>query len=227
MSDPAVSLKNVDLTLMSEAGPVHILRGVDLDVQAGEQVAILGPSGSGKSTMLMVLAGLEPPSSGTVLLAGQDIASLNEDGRARLRRDHVGIVFQSFHLIPTLNALDNVAMPLDLAGVADARARAEAALAEVGLADRLTHYPRQLSGGEQQRVALARALVNDPAVLLADEPTGNLDGETGRKIADMLFSLGRAQKRALVLITHDEALAARADRTVRMADGKIVSDGAA
>lgn len=221
----AISLEGVELTLDSAAGPVHILRGIDLEVKRGERVAILGPSGSGKTTMLMVLAGLEKPSKGTVTLAGQDLSALNEDGRAKLRRSQVGIVFQSFHLAPTLNALDNVAMPLDLAGVAGARERAEAALARVGLADRMTHYPMQLSGGEQQRVALARALVNEPALILADEPTGNLDGATGGKIADLLFDLhagdANENERALILITHDETLARRADKVVRMMDGRI------
>ncbi|MGB0920230.1 MAG: ABC transporter ATP-binding protein [Alphaproteobacteria bacterium] len=220
-SQSAITLAGVELTLDSAAGPVHILRGIDLDVKRGERVAILGPSGSGKTTMLMVLAGLEQPSAGQVTLAGADLSTLNEDGRAKLRRHEVGIVFQSFHLVPTLNALDNVAMPLDLAGVRDARERAEAALARVGLADRMTHYPLQLSGGEQQRVALARALVNEPALILADEPTGNLDGTTGSKIADLLFDLHAGENRALILITHDEELARRADRIVRMKDGKI------
>lgn len=217
----AISLEGVELTLDSAAGPVHILRGIDLDVRRGEKVAILGPSGSGKTTMLMVLAGLEKPSKGKVTLAGQDLSALNEDGRAKLRRHHVGIVFQSFHLVPTLNALDNVAMPLDLAGIDGARERAEAALTRVGLEDRLTHYPMQLSGGEQQRVALARALVNEPALILADEPTGNLDGTTGSKIADLLFDLHDGDDRALILITHDEELARRADKVVRMKDGVI------
>ncbi len=217
----AIALEGVELTLDSAAGPVHILRGIDLEVKRGERVAILGPSGSGKTTMLMVLAGLEKPSRGKVTLAGQDLSALNEDGRAKLRRSQVGIVFQSFHLVPTLNALDNVAMPLDLAGVQGARERAEAALARVGLADRLTHYPMQLSGGEQQRVALARALVNEPALILADEPTGNLDGATGGKIADLLFDLHADEERALILITHDEELARRADKVVRMKDGVI------
>src|SRR5205823_5213378 len=181
---PLVVLDSIHLTLASAAGPVDILRGISLTIAAGETVALLGPSGSGKSSLLMVLAGLERPSAGAVRLAGHDLAALGEDGLARLRRHHIGIVFQSFHLIPTMNALENVAIPLELAGDRDAVATAGAALARVGLDHRLSHYPGQLSGGEQQRVAIARAFAAGPQLLLADEPTGNLDGETGRPVID-------------------------------------------
>jgi putative ABC transport system ATP-binding protein len=203
---------------------VDILRGISLTIAAGETVALLGPSGSGKSSLLMVLAGLERPSAGLVRLAGQDLAALNEDGLARLRRDHVGIVFQSFHLIPTMNALENVAIPLELAGDRDALAAAEAALARVGLGHRLSHYPGQLSGGEQQRVAIARAFAAGPQLLLADEPTGNLDGETGRAVMDCLFAEHGRLGTALLLITHDAELAARCEREIRLADGHIVEE---
>lgn len=215
------------LTLDSGAGPVNILRGVDLAVGRGERVGIVGPSGSGKSTMMMIAAGLERPSSGTVRVAGEDLGRLGEDGLARFRRRHVGIVFQAFHLVPTMTALENVAVPLEFAGAADAFAQARAALESVGLGHRLSHYPGQLSGGEQQRVALARAVVTGPSVLLADEPTGNLDHETGAHIVDLLFGLTERRGGTLLLITHDPALAARCDRTVRLMDGRIVDDGLA
>ena len=221
---PLVALDDVHLTLASAAGPVDILRGISLTIAAGETVALLGPSGSGKSSLLMVLAGLERPSAGLVRLAGQDLAALNEDGLARLRRDHVGIVFQSFHLIPTMTALENVAIPLELAGDREALAAAEAALTRVGLGHRLSHYPGQLSGGEQQRVAIARAFAAGPQLLLADEPTGNLDGETGRAVMDCLFAEHARLGTALVLITHDPDLAERCERQLRMADGRIVED---
>jgi putative ABC transport system ATP-binding protein len=221
---PLVALDDVHLTLASAAGPVDILRGISLTIAAGETVALLGPSGSGKSSLLMVLAGLERPSAGLVRLAGQDLAALNEDGLARLRRDQVGIVFQSFHLIPTMNALENVAIPLELAGDRDALAAAEAALARVGLGHRLSHYPGQLSGGEQQRVAIARAFAAGPQLLLADEPTGNLDGETGRAVMDCLFAEHARLGTALLLITHDAELAARCEREIRLADGHIVEE---
>jgi len=223
-ASPLVVLDQVHLTLASAAGPVDILRGVSLTIAAGETVALLGPSGSGKSTVLMVLAGLEKPSAGRVTLAGHDLAALNEDGLARLRRSHVGIVFQSFHLLPTMTALENVAIPLELAGDRDALATAGAALARVGLGHRLLHYPGQLSGGEQQRVAIARAFAAGPRLLLADEPTGNLDGATGRAVIDCLFAEHARLGSALLLITHEAALAERCERQLRMADGRIVEE---
>jgi len=221
---PLVALDDVRLTLASAAGPVDILRGISLTIMAGETVALLGPSGSGKSSLLMVLAGLERPSAGGVRLAGHDLAALDEDGLARLRRHHVGIVFQSFHLIPTMNALENVAIPLELAGDRGALATAGAALERVGLGHRLTHYPGQLSGGEQQRVAIARAFAAGPQLLLADEPTGNLDGETGRAVMDRLFAEHARLGTALLLITHDAELAARCEREIVLADGRIVEE---
>ncbi|MBT3535215.1 MAG: ABC transporter ATP-binding protein [Rhodospirillaceae bacterium] len=220
-----IDLSDVHLTLPSEAGPVDILRGVDLSVAKGEAIGLVGPSGSGKSTLMAIMAGLERPSRGQVRVAGQILQAMGEDDLARFRRDHVGIVFQSFHLIPTMTALENVAMPLEFAGVAEAFAQAELALAEVGLDHRLTHYPSQLSGGEQQRVALARAVVRRPGLLLADEPTGNLDGATGAAIIDLMFGLHQAANSTLILITHDPALAQRCDRIVHMRDGRL--DGAA
>jgi len=219
---PPLCLSALTLSLPSVAGSVNILRGVDLTVSAGETVAIIGPSGSGKSSLISVAAGLETPTSGTVQLFGQDLGGLDEDGRARLRRGRVGLVFQSFHLLPNMTARENVAAPLELAGRADAMNEAEAWLARVGLGSRLTHYPHQLSGGEQQRVALARALTVQPELLFADEPTGNLDGANGAMVADLMFDLLAQAGAALVLVTHDEALARRADRIVRMADGLIV-----
>ena len=223
-ADPLVVLDDIHLTLASAAGPVDILRGISLTIAAGETVALLGPSGSGKSSLLMVLAGLERPSAGSVRLAGEDLAMLDEDGLARLRRRNVGIVFQSFHLIPTMNALENVAIPLELAGDRDALATAGAALARVGLDHRLSHYPGQLSGGEQQRVAIARAFAAGPQLLLADEPTGNLDGETGRAVIDCLFAEHARLGTALLLITHDAELAARCEREIILADGRIVAE---
>jgi len=223
-ADPLVLLDDIHLTLASAAGPVDILRGISLTIAAGETVALLGPSGSGKSSLLMVLAGLERPSAGQVRLAGQDLAALDEDGLARLRRRHVGIVFQSFHLIPTMDALENVAIPLELAGDRDALDTAGAALARVGLGHRLSHYPGQLSGGEQQRVAIARAFAAGPQLLLADEPTGNLDGETGRAVMDCLFAEHARLGTALLLITHDAELAARCEREIVLADGRVVAE---
>ena len=214
-----VDLQDLHLTLDSGAGAVNILRGVDLQITRGETLGVVGPSGSGKSTMLAVTAGLERPSSGHVHVAGKDLGQLNEDQLALFRRKHVGIVFQSFHLIPTMTAHENVAVPLELAGDPDAFERARESLADVGLSDRLTHYPTQLSGGEQQRVALARAFVGEPDLILADEPTGNLDSETGAAIIDLMFGIRRDL--TLMLITHDDQVATRCDRVVRMADGKL------
>jgi putative ABC transport system ATP-binding protein len=216
-----IRLTGVHLSLPSAAGKVDILRGIDLEVARGETIGLVGPSGSGKSTLMAVIAGLEGPSSGQVEVAGQRLTGRDEDALARFRRDHVGIVFQGFHLVPTMSALENVALPLEFAGASDAFERAEVRLKDVGLAHRLTHYPAQLSGGEQQRVALARATVADPSLLLADEPTGNLDGATGRMVIDLLFGLQSARAMTLVLITHDPALADRCSRVVRMADGRI------
>jgi len=217
-----IRLAGIELKLASAAGQVNILRGLDLEVAAGETVGITGPSGSGKSTMMMIIAGLERPSAGKVEVAGSDLTALNEDQLARFRRARIGIVFQAFHLIPTMTALENVAVPLEFAGRADAFERAEAALAAVGLDHRLTHYPGQLSGGEQQRVALARAFAVEPSLLLADEPTGNLDGETGRQVIDLMFDLAARRGTTLMLITHDPALAGRCRRLVRLLDGRIL-----
>jgi putative ABC transport system ATP-binding protein len=222
---PAIILDKVHLTLDGPAGPVNILRGVDLAVNAGTALGVVGPSGSGKTTMLMIVAGLERISSGRVTIAGTDYAGLSEDALALFRRDHVGIVFQSFHLIPTMTALENVAVPLEFAGRKDAFDRAEAQLKAVGLGHRIGHYPGQLSGGEQQRVALARAFAAEPKILLADEPTGNLDGGTGQQIIELLFELHDHHNTTLVLITHDLKLAARCERVVRIADGLIVGEG--
>jgi len=221
---PLVLLEDVALTLASAAGPVDILRGVSLGIEPGETVALVGPSGSGKSSLLMVLAGLERPSRGRVLLAGHDLGALDENALARLRRSHIGIVFQSFHLLPTMTALENVAIPLELAGERDALAAAEAALARVELGHRLGHYPGQLSGGEQQRVAMARAFVAGPVLLLADEPTGNLDGATGRVVIDCLFEEHARRGSALLLITHEAGLAERCDRQLHLEDGRIVGE---
>jgi putative ABC transport system ATP-binding protein len=223
VNDPIILLEDVRLTLPSEAGPVDILRGVDLSIGRGESVGLVGPSGSGKSTLMAVIAGLERPTSGAVTVAGHRIDSLDEDRLALFRRDHVGVVFQSFHLVPTMSALENVAIPLELSGAADAFERAAEGLEAVGLGHRLSHYPSQLSGGEQQRVALARAAACRPELLLADEPTGNLDGGTGRHVIDLMFRLQRETGATLVLITHDPALAARCQRRVALADGRIAS----
>jgi putative ABC transport system ATP-binding protein len=217
----AIALSAVNLSLGREAARVHILKNITLNVAAGEAVGLVGPSGSGKSTLLMVIAGLERADSGSVTVAGQDVGRLGEDELARFRGRNVGIVFQSFHLIPTMTAIENVAVPLELAGAADAFARAEKELEAVGLADRLTHYPAELSGGEQQRVALARALAPHPAILVADEPTGNLDDVTGKQIVDLLFAGHAERGTTLVLVTHDATLAARCDRVVRLRSGYI------
>jgi putative ABC transport system ATP-binding protein len=216
-------LEGVGLTLPSAAGPVEILKGVDLAVSPGERVAVVGPSGSGKSSLIAVAAGLERPTAGTVRLFGQDLARLDEDGRARLRRGRVSLVFQAFHLLPNMTAEENVAAPLEIARMSGAGAIARDWLGRVGLAQRASHYPHQLSGGEQQRVALARALAARPALLFADEPTGNLDGRNAQGVAEMMFALVAEAGAALVLVTHDAALAARADRQVRMAEGRAAS----
>lgn len=222
-----ILLQDVHLTLASAAGAVNVLRGVSLTVAAGETVSLVGPSGSGKSTLMMVTGGLERPSAGRVAVAGIDLGGLDEDGLARFRRDTIGIVFQSFHLVPTMTALENVAIPLELAGRRDAFEAARAGLAAVGLERRVLHYPGQLSGGEQQRVALARAFVAGPKLLLADEPTGNLDTATGRLVIDLLFDLSAEHGTTLLLITHDRDLARRCDRAVHMADGRIIDAEAA
>jgi putative ABC transport system ATP-binding protein len=216
-----VLLQGVELTLKSDAGEINILRGIDLSVGRGESVGVVGPSGSGKTSMIMVIAGLERISSGRISVANREISALDEDALAVFRRDEVGVVFQSFHLIPTMTALENVAVPMELAGRGDAFERAEQALGDVGLGHRLQHYPGQLSGGEQQRVALARAFAVEPHLLLADEPTGNLDGETGGHIVEMLFELAARAGTTLMLITHDNAIAERCDRIVRIVDGRL------
>jgi len=218
-----LALQGVSLTLPSAAGPVQILREVDFSVAARERVAVTGPSGSGKSSLIAVAAGLERPTSGQVLLFGQDLSRLNEDRRARLRRGRVSLVFQAFHLLPNMTAEENVAAPLEIAGEPGARRSALQWLERVGLGERRTHYPHQLSGGEQQRVALARALAVRPALLFADEPTGNLDTQTGLSAAALMFDLVAEAGAALVLVTHDEALAGRADRRLRMAAGRILA----
>jgi putative ABC transport system ATP-binding protein len=222
-AEPIIVLKDVRLRLVSRAGPVDILRGVSLDVEQGESVAIVGPSGSGKTSLLMVVAGLERASSGAVTVASRDFTRMGEDELAVVRGREIGIVFQSFHLVPTMTALENVALPLEFASVPDATERARDLLMEVGLGHRIDHFPAQLSGGEQQRVALARALVPTPRLLLADEPTGNLDGKTGAQVIDLMFDLHRRWHTTLVLITHDLKLAQRCRRTVQMADGRIAS----
>ena len=219
--DMAIAAHNVTLTLGSDKAPVEILRGLDLDVPAGTSVALLGPSGSGKSSLMAVLAGLERASGGTVRVAGLDFGTMDEDGLARARRGRIGIVLQAFHLLPTMTALENVAVPLELAGIADPFARAAAELEAVGLGHRLTHYPAQLSGGEQQRVAIARAMASEPAIIFADEPTGNLDTATGHAIIDLIFACRAALGATLLIITHDPELAEHCDRVVVMHDGRI------
>ena len=220
--EPIVMLDDVRLSLQTAAGGVNILRGLNLAVARGESVGVVGPSGSGKSTLLAVIAGLERPTSGRVTVAGADLAAMDEDALARFRRGRIGIVFQSFHLVPTMTAHENVAVPVELAGRPDAFARAAECLAAVGVAHRRDHYPAQLSGGEQQRVALARAVVSKPELLLADEPTGNLDGATGRAIIELLFDTRARLGTTLVLVTHDAVIAERCDRIVRLADGRAI-----
>ena len=220
----AIELAGVNLSLGQGAARVHILKDVDLNIGSGEAVGLVGPSGSGKSTLLMVMAGLERADSGSVSIAGENLTALGEDDLARFRGRNIGIVFQSFHLIPTMTALENVAVPLELAGVKDASERARTELTAVGLGERLHHYPAELSGGEQQRVAVARALAPNPAILVADEPTGNLDEATGQQIIELLFAGHRDRGTTLVLVTHDAALAARCGRVVRLRSGRV--DGA-
>ena len=224
MVDMVLSLKDVGLTLQGNAGPVNILRNITLDVTRGETLGLVGPSGSGKSSLLMLMGGLERATGGQVLAMGHDLTAMNEDALARFRREHMGVVFQSFHLIPTMTALENVATPLELAGRRDAFERAEAELRAVGLGHRMDHYPAQMSGGEQQRVALARAAAPRPDILLADEPTGNLDGPNGQAIMDLLFGLRDRHGATLILVTHAPDLAARCDRVIRLADGAIAGE---
>lgn len=219
-----IQLNDVELTLSSDAGPVEILRGIDMTVGKGETVGIVGPSGSGKTSLLMILAGLEHATKGSVYVGGVSFDGMSEDELARVRGEKIGIVFQDFHLIPNMTALENVALPLELSGGNDPFKRAEDALKEVGLGHRITHYPGQLSGGEQQRVALARALAPRPALILADEPTGNLDGETGEKIMDLMFGMHERNGTTLVLVTHEMRLADKCARRISIADGKIVAD---
>jgi putative ABC transport system ATP-binding protein len=223
---PLIHAQGLVFTAAAASGPVQVLRGLDLTVAAGEAVGIVGPSGSGKTSLLMLLAGLERPTGGKLSVAGRDLGGLDEDALARFRRQEVGIVFQAFHLVPTMTALENVAVPLEFAGRRDAFDRAAAALKDVGLGHRLEHYPGQLSGGEQQRVALARAVVAEPRLILADEPTGNLDRTTGTVVMDLLFDLRARMGTTLLLITHDPLLAERCERQVRIEDGRIVSDTA-
>ena len=227
MNDKAIALHDVELSLGRGAARVHILKGISLEVERGEAVGLVGPSGSGKSTLVKTIAGLEQPDSGQVVIDGTDLSRLDEDALARFRGRRIGIVFQSFHLVPTMTALENVALPLELAGMDDAFAKAGAELAAVGLGERLHHYPAQLSGGEQQRVAIARALVPNPAILVADEPTGNLDEGTGSSIIDLLFALKAERGATLVLVTHDLSLARRCDRTIRLRSGRIEADAIA
>ncbi len=224
LSGPAISMRDVQLSLGRGAARVHILKGISLDIGEGEAVGLIGPSGSGKSTLLMTMAGLERPDSGEIRIAGSRIDQLDEDALARFRGERIGIVFQSFHLIPTMTALENVAIPLELAGRDDAFDAARRELQAVGLGERLSHYPGQLSGGEQQRVALARALAPNPKILVADEPTGNLDEASGATIIDLMFALKRERGGTLVLVTHDLGLARRCDRMIRLRSGRIESE---
>ena len=221
MQKPSVLLENVSLSLDGNAGIVDILKDISIDIQEGESIGIVGPSGSGKSSLLMLMGGLERISNGTINLLGQNLSEMNENKLASFRRSNVGIIFQSFHLIPTMTALENVAVPLELNGNKDAFGLAEEALVKVGLGDRLSHFPSQLSGGEQQRTALARAVIANPKILLADEPTGNLDHENGKIVADYLFELHSENKATLVLVTHDLELAERCERKIKISDGEI------
>ncbi|MEM6478194.1 MAG: ABC transporter ATP-binding protein [Pseudomonadota bacterium] len=225
MPDLVLSLEDVSLSLKGNAGMVDILHAISLDVVAGETLALVGPSGSGKSSLLMVMGGLERATGGTIKALGEDLSALSEDELARFRRDHMGVVFQSFHLIPTMTALENVAVPLELGGVSDAFERAEAELEAVGLSHRMGHFPSQMSGGEQQRVALARAAAPRPKLLLADEPTGNLDGSNGAAITDLLFGLRERHGATLVLVTHSPELAAKCSRVIQLRDGRVDDDG--
>jgi putative ABC transport system ATP-binding protein len=225
-SDPIIELDDVALTLTSRAGPVNILRGISLRIPRGQTAAIVGPSGSGKTSLLMLMAGLERATRGRIALAGKELGALSEDELSALRGSEMGIVFQSFHLVPTMTALENVALPMELAGEPGAFETARGLLNEVGLSARVDHFPAELSGGEQQRVAIARALSRSPAVVFADEPTGNLDGRTGKQIVDLLLGLRERRNQTLIIVTHDAKLAAMADRVIRMADGVIVSDEA-
>ena len=220
----AINLANVHLSLGSASGTIKILRGINLTITEGETVSVIGPSGSGKTSLLMILAGLEPATDGEVIVNGQSFLGLDEDALAEFRRDHIGIVFQSFHLVPTMTALENVALPLEFAGYSAAFERAEAELCAVGLGQRLSHYPGQLSGGEQQRVALARAFVCEPALLLADEPTGSLDSDNGDMVMRLLFDLQRRNGTTLIIVTHAPDLAAKCSRILQLADGQIVQD---
>jgi putative ABC transport system ATP-binding protein len=224
---PAISARNLTLSLGSGDAAVEILKGIDLDVPQGQVLALLGPSGSGKSSLMAVLSGLERAGGGTLAVAGEDFAAMDEDGLARARRGRIGVVLQAFHLLPTMTALENVMTPLELAGIADAEARATAELAAVGLGHRLHHYPAQLSGGEQQRVAIARALAPRPVLVFADEPTGNLDATTGATIIDLLLARRAEAGATLVIITHDASLAERCERVIALADGLVASDSAA
>jgi putative ABC transport system ATP-binding protein len=221
MNEPLVEIDDLHLSLVGGGGRVNILRGIELRLDPGKTLSVVGTSGAGKTTLLMAIAGLETASSGRLRVAGVDLAGLDEDALARFRRRHVGIVFQSFHLVATMTAAENVALPLEFAGVPDALEKAVAALASVGLEARARHYPGQLSGGEQQRVALARAFVARPALLLADEPTGNLDAETGARVMELLFGLQQENGTSLLLVTHDATLAGRCDRQLRMSDGRL------
>ena len=217
----SLNLHDVRLTLPAQSGPIEILKGVNLKVEPGECVAVIGPSGSGKSSLISIAAGLERITSGKVELLGTDITGMSEDALARLRRGRVSLIFQSYHLLPTMIALDNVRVPLEISGIEGVKDKATKLLQEVGLGDRLDHYPGQLSGGERQRVAVARALASDPEIVFADEPTGNLDGDTGTGVADMLFDIVQKRKTAMVLVTHDRELAKRADRIVTMRNGNL------
>lgn len=221
MTAPIISTSNTSLSLQSNAGKVDILHGISLNVSRGETLGLVGPSGSGKSSLLMLLGGLERATGGSIDVLGHDLNAMGEDDLARFRRKHMGVVFQSFHLIPTMTAVENVAVPLELAGVKNAFERAGEELDAVGLAHRMTHYPAQMSGGEQQRVALARAAAPRPEILLADEPTGNLDGTTGDAIIDLLFGLRDRHGSTLVMVTHSHELARRCDRTIRLRDGRL------